>query len=107
MKPRKIRHQLFLSAEDSARLARMAEATGRARSDILKEAFEAYLSRRNASSTEDGFDAALCQRASGHFGADDERHARDGRRKDDRVGHGKHRRRVDRRAVRGHEDRGR
>ncbi len=61
MKPRKIRHQLFLSAEDSARLARMAEASGRARSDILKEAFEAYLMRRNASSKEDGFDAALAR----------------------------------------------
>ncbi len=59
MKPRKIRHQLFLSAEDSARLNRMAEATGRARSDILKEAFEAYVMRRNAPSREDGFDAAL------------------------------------------------
>ncbi|HEX8668901.1 MAG TPA: hypothetical protein VF727_11095 [Allosphingosinicella sp.] len=61
MKPRKIRHQLFLSAEDSARLARMAEATGRARSDLLKEAFEAYLMRRNAPSKEDGFDAALAR----------------------------------------------
>jgi hypothetical protein len=59
MKPRKTRHQLFLSAEDSTRLARIAEATGRTRSDILKEAFEAYLLRRNAPSKESGFDAAL------------------------------------------------
>lgn len=59
MKPRKTRHQLFLSAEDSARLARMADATARSRSDILKEAFEAYLLRRSAPSKEDGFDAAL------------------------------------------------
>jgi predicted transcriptional regulator len=59
MKPRKTRHQLFLSAEDSTRLARMAEATGRSRSVILKEAFEAYLLRRNAPSKEEGFDAAL------------------------------------------------
>lgn len=59
MKPRKVRHQLFLSAEDSARLTRMAEATGRARSDILQEAFEAYLLRRNAPLKENGFDAAL------------------------------------------------
>ena len=59
MKPRKTRHQLFLSAEDSARLARMAGATGRSRSDILKEAFEAYLLRRSAPSKEEGFDAAL------------------------------------------------
>lgn len=59
MKPRKIRHQLFLSAEDSARLGRMAEATGRARSDILQEAFAAYLLRRSAPSREDGLDAAL------------------------------------------------
>lgn len=61
MKPRKTRHQLFLSAEDSARLARMAEASGRARSDILQEAFAAYLLRRNAPSREDGFDAALAR----------------------------------------------
>jgi predicted transcriptional regulator len=61
MKPRKIRHQLFLSAEDSARLARMAEATGRPRSDILQEAFAAYLSRRSAPSKEDGFEAALAR----------------------------------------------
>ncbi len=59
MKPRKVRHQLFLSAEDSARLARIAEASGRARSDILKEAFEVYLMRRNAPPKEYGFDAAL------------------------------------------------
>lgn len=57
--PRKTRHQLFLSAENSIRLARMAEATGRSRSDILKEAFEAYLLRRSALSKQDGFDAAL------------------------------------------------
>lgn len=61
MKPRKIRHQLFLSPEDSARLARMADATGRARSDILKEAFEAYLTRRNAPSKEAGVEAALAR----------------------------------------------
>jgi predicted transcriptional regulator len=61
MKPRKIRHQLFLSAEDSARLTRMAQATGRARSEILQEAFAAYLVRRNAPSKEDGFDAALAR----------------------------------------------
>lgn len=61
MKPRKIRHQLFLPAEDSARLARMAEASNRTRSDILLEAFEAYLSRRKAPSKEDGFDAALAR----------------------------------------------
>lgn len=59
MKSRKVRHQLFLSAEDSARLARMAQASGRARSDILKEAFAAYLLRRNAPSKEDGFEATL------------------------------------------------
>ncbi|MFN3727715.1 MAG: hypothetical protein ACK4SZ_15590 [Allosphingosinicella sp.] len=61
MKPRKIRHQLFLSVEDSTRLARMAAATGRARSDILKEAFTAYLLRRSAPSKEDGFEAALAR----------------------------------------------
>lgn len=61
MKPRKTRHQLFLSTEDSARLTRMAEATGRARSDILKEAFDAYLLRRNAPSKVDGFEAALAR----------------------------------------------
>ena len=59
MKPRKIRHQLFLSAEDSARLVRIAEASGRSRSDILKETFDAYFSRRNALSREDRLEAAL------------------------------------------------
>lgn len=61
MKLRKTRHQLFLSSEDSARLARISEASGRSRSDILKEAFEAYLSRRNAPSREAGFEAALAR----------------------------------------------
>jgi predicted transcriptional regulator len=59
MKPRKIRHQLFLSPEDSARLSRISAATGRARSDILQEAFAAYLLRRNSPSKQDGLDAAL------------------------------------------------
>jgi predicted transcriptional regulator len=59
MKPRKTRHQFFLPKEDSDRLERIAEATGRSRSDLLTEAFEAYLSRRNAPSKEEGFDAAL------------------------------------------------
>jgi len=61
MKPRKVRHQLFLSAEDSGRLARMAEASGRTRSDILQEAFTAYLLRRSAPSKEDGLEAALAR----------------------------------------------
>jgi predicted transcriptional regulator len=59
MKPRKVRHQLFLSTEDSARLTRMAGATGRARSAILQEAFEAYLMQRNAASKEAGMEAIL------------------------------------------------
>jgi predicted transcriptional regulator len=59
MKPRKTRHQLFLSSEDSARLARIAEASGRSRSDILKEAFEAFLLRRNAASKDAGLEASL------------------------------------------------
>jgi predicted transcriptional regulator len=59
MKQCKTRHQLFLSAEDSARLVRMAEATGRSRSAILNEALEAYLFRRNAPSKEDGIQSAL------------------------------------------------
>jgi predicted transcriptional regulator len=59
MKPRKTRHQFFLPKEDSDRLGRIAEATGRSRSDLLREALEAYLSRRNAPSKEAGFDAAL------------------------------------------------
>jgi hypothetical protein len=39
----------------------MARATGRSRSDILKEAFEAYLLRRRASSKEEGIEAALAR----------------------------------------------
>jgi predicted transcriptional regulator len=59
VKPSKTRLQLFLPVEDGARLARMAAATGRSKSDILKEAVDAYLLRRNAPARDDGLPAAL------------------------------------------------
>jgi predicted transcriptional regulator len=59
MKERKIRHQFFLPKEESDRVGRIAAATGRSRSDLLREALGAYLSRRNAPSKEDGIEAAL------------------------------------------------
>lgn len=59
MKERKIRHQFFLPKEESDRIARIAAVTGRSRSDLLREALGAYLSRRNAPSKEDGLEAAM------------------------------------------------
>jgi predicted transcriptional regulator len=47
VKTEKIRHQLFLPKELSARLDRIANGTGRVRSELLVEALEAFLNRRN------------------------------------------------------------
>lgn len=44
----KTRHQLFLPEEMSKRLAHLASASGRARSEILVEALDAWFSRREA-----------------------------------------------------------
>lgn len=47
MKTFKTRHQLFLSEELSKRLAQRAKATGKAKSDILVEALDAWFNRRD------------------------------------------------------------
>ena len=59
VKTQKIRHQLFLTKELSARLDRIATGTGRARSELLVEALEAWLSRRNPATAEEAFGARL------------------------------------------------
>lgn len=59
VKTQKIRHQLFLTKELSARLDRIATGTGRARSELLVEALEAWLSRRNPAAAEEVLAARL------------------------------------------------
>lgn len=59
MKTQKVRHQLFIPKELSARLDRIANGTGRARSELLVEALEAWLSRRNPVAAEDALAARL------------------------------------------------
>ena len=59
MKTQKIRHQLFLTKELSARLDRIATGTGRARSELLVEALEAWLSRRNPTAADEALGVRL------------------------------------------------
>ena len=59
MKTQKVRHQLFLTKELSARLDRIAVGTVRARSELLVEALEAWLNRRNPASAEEALGARL------------------------------------------------
>jgi predicted transcriptional regulator len=59
VKTQKLRHQLFLTKELSARLDRIATGTGRARSELLLEALEAWLNRRNAAAGEEALGARL------------------------------------------------
>lgn len=59
MKTQKVRHQLFLTKELSARLDRIASGTGRARSELLVEALEAWLNRRNPAAAEEALGARL------------------------------------------------
>ena len=61
MKTQKVRHQLFLTKELSARLDRIAEGTGRARSELLVEALDAWLNRRNPSAAEEALGARLAR----------------------------------------------
>jgi predicted transcriptional regulator len=55
----KVRHQLFLPKELSARLERIANGTGRARSELLVEALETWLNRRNPAAAEEALGARL------------------------------------------------
>lgn len=59
MKTQKVRHQLFLTKELSARLDRITMGTGRARSELLVEALEAWLNRRNPAAGEEALGARL------------------------------------------------
>lgn len=59
MKTQKVRHQLFLTKELSARLDRIATGTGRPRSELLIEALEAYLNHRNPAAAEEALGARL------------------------------------------------
>jgi predicted transcriptional regulator len=59
LRNQKIRHQLFLTKELSARLDRIANGTGRARSELLVEALEAWLNRRNPAAAEEALGARL------------------------------------------------
>lgn len=59
MKTQKVRHQLFLPKELSTRLDRIATGTGRARSELLVEALESWLNRRNPAAAEEAFGARL------------------------------------------------
>ncbi|MBO0752171.1 MAG: ribbon-helix-helix protein, CopG family [Bradyrhizobiaceae bacterium] len=55
----KTRHQLFLPADMSRRLAAMARGQKRSRSELLLEMVEAYMNRRSASPDEDHVSAKL------------------------------------------------
>ena len=59
MKSDKIRHQLFLPKALSDRIGRIADGTGRPRSEILVEALEAFLSRRNPAANGEALTARL------------------------------------------------
>lgn len=59
MKSNKIRHQLFLPKELSDRIGRIADGTGRPRSEILVEALDAFLARRNSPAAEDALSGRL------------------------------------------------
>lgn len=59
MKTQKVRHQLFLTKELSARLDRLATGTGRARSELLVEALDAWLNRRNPAAAEEALGVRL------------------------------------------------
>jgi predicted transcriptional regulator len=59
VKTQKVRHQLFLTKDLSARLDRIANGTGRARSELLVEALEAWLNRRNPAAAEEALGARL------------------------------------------------
>jgi predicted transcriptional regulator len=59
VKTEKVRHQLFLTKELSGRLDRIATGSGRARSELLVEALEAWLNRRNPAAAEEVLGARL------------------------------------------------
>jgi len=59
MKADKVRHQLLLPRELSARVEGIAKGSGRSRSRVLVEAVESWLCRRNPDALEDVLQARL------------------------------------------------
>jgi len=59
MKSFKTRHQLFLPEDMSRRLANLAKSSGRARSEILVEALDAWLTRRASPKTDEAIGLRL------------------------------------------------
>lgn len=59
MKSFKTRHQLFLPEDMSKRLAHLAKSSGRARSEILVEALDAWLTRRASPKTDEAIGIRL------------------------------------------------
>lgn len=59
MKTSKIRHQFFLPEELSDRVSRIADGSGRPRSELLVEALEAWLNRRNPAAADEALGARL------------------------------------------------
>jgi len=57
----KTRHQLFLPQDMSRRLAHLAQSSGRARSEILVEALDAWFTRRDAPKTDEALGARLAR----------------------------------------------
>ncbi|MCJ2185138.1 ribbon-helix-helix domain-containing protein, partial [Novosphingobium sp. 1949] len=57
----KTRHQLFLPQDLSRRLAHLAQSSGRARSEILVEALDAWFTRRAAPKTDEALGARLAR----------------------------------------------
>ena len=57
----KTRHQLFLPQDMSRRLAHLAQSSGRARSEILVEALDAWFTRRVAPKTDEALGARLAR----------------------------------------------
>ncbi|MET1755688.1 hypothetical protein ABVV53_09485 [Novosphingobium sp. RD2P27] len=55
----KTRHQLFLPEDMSKRLAHVAESSGKARSEILLEALDAWFTRRQAPRTDEAIGVRL------------------------------------------------
>ncbi|BAI95183.1 hypothetical protein Sj15T_30760 [Sphingobium sp. TA15] len=59
MKSTKTRHQLFLPEEMSRRLEHLAASSGRARSEILVEALDAWFNRRQAPKSDEALGIRL------------------------------------------------
>nr|WP_314464314.1 hypothetical protein [uncultured Novosphingobium sp.] len=61
MKTYKTRHQLFLPEDMSRRLAHLAGTSGKARSEILVEALDAWFTRREAPKSDEAIGSRLAR----------------------------------------------